>query len=140
MRNVLLIVIPLFAFFSESIKAESLSNNNKSSEQTSNITIISDIQTNDNKKGVFNAIGNVKITYPNKNILATSDKAKYLKLENKIILTGNVHMIKKNSHSILAEEIVFIIGDDRIIANSKSKSQVLTKLLFTDLKNDKGLY
>jgi len=137
MRIFLIILLSFFGLLTKPVKTELLLVDNKILEDQKDIIIISDIQTNDNKNGVFSAIGNVKITYPFKQIVATSNSAKYIKEDNKIILNGNVKLIKENAHSILAEEIVFFIGEDKIIANSKSESQVFTKLLFSSLTKNK---
>tara|TARA_B100000700_G_C14454461_1_gene583161 strand:- start:115 stop:537 length:423 start_codon:yes stop_codon:yes gene_type:complete len=136
MKFFLLLFLPLFTVQVGSLKAEAEESLNKIVEQSKNIIILSDVQTNDNDNGVFSAIGNVKIRYPDKEIMATSDSAKYYKSDDKIVLKGNVKMIQESSHSVYAEQIVLFIDEDRIIANAKPDSQVLTKLLFGSLIND----
>ena len=95
---------------------------------SSSITIESDSQSNDSSNGLFVAIGNVRITYPEKSIIATSSKAEFNKKNRQIVLIGNVDILKKGNHSLSADKVVFYIDSEKIVANSKASSQVLTKL------------
>ncbi len=102
-----------------------LPQNNK----TNQILIEADNQSTDRNGEVFLAYGNVKITYLNKGIIATSSEAKYLKNEGLVVLTGNVDLKRMDGNSILGDRIVYSLKDDRIFAESNSDSQVLLKLL-----------
>jgi len=139
MRTLLLFLSIITFSFPEYSFAESVTYN-KLTNQVKNIIIESDRQISDASNGVFSAIGNVKINYPVRGIIATSDQAKYLRTERKIILIGDVEVTQKGLNSISAEEVIFFVDDNRILANSKSDDQVLTKFILNSDSQDKIFY
>lgn len=139
MRTLFLFISIIAFSFPEDSFAGSVTNN-ELTNQVKNIIIESDRQISDTPNGVFSAIGNVKINYPVRGIIATSDQAKYLRTERKIILIGDVEVTQKGVNSISAEEVIFFIEDNRILANSKSDDQVLTKFILNSDSQDKIFY
>tara|TARA_Y100001968_G_C19436514_1_gene760013 strand:- start:1180 stop:1599 length:420 start_codon:yes stop_codon:yes gene_type:complete len=134
----LFLSIIAFSFPEDSI-AEAVTYN-ELTNQVKNIIIESDRQVSDNSNDVFSAIGKVKINYPLRGIIATSDEAKYLRTERKIILIGDVEVIQQGFNSISAEEVIFFLDDNRILANSNSDDQVLTKFILNSDLQDKVFY
>ena len=128
---ILLLALPK-AISNEINQKESLIN-------SSRIIIESDSQSNDSSNGLFVAKGNVKITYPEKSIVATSSKAEFNKIDRQIILIGNVDILKEGAHSLSADKVVFYIDSEKIIANSKSKNQVLTRLSINSFTGNNSL-
>ncbi len=108
-------------------------------EMSAGINIESDAQTTDNLRGVFTAFGNVKITYPQKDIVAFSREARYLKEEGLLILSGDVDLIRKNRDSLQGDRIVYLVEDDRIIADSDFGSQVFLTLLLEETQDKKEI-
>ncbi len=98
-------------------------------EPAGDISIESEKQTNDPVKGVFTAIGNVRIVYPTKGIVATSRKAEYFKNEGMVVLTGNVDLVLEGGDSLKGERIIYMLEEDHFMADSKPGSQVFTKVL-----------
>ena len=100
------------------------------------ILIESDRQSSDSSSGVFTAYGNVRIVYPDKDIVATSKQVQYLKNESIIILMGDVYLIREGSKSLKGERLVYFLDDDRIIVDSHIESQVLLKFNLDSYKSN----
>merc|ERR1711871_968481 len=58
------------------------------------ITIESDSQSADNVTGVVTAIGNVRIVYPSRGMVATSRQAQYFSREGRLVLSGDVDVVQ----------------------------------------------
>ena len=95
------------------------------SNQSSAITLRSDIQEANAKTGVVTARGNVQIIYPAREIRATAAQAQYFSRERRIVLTGNVSVIQ-SGNSLRAETVTYLIDEGRFIAQPLENSQVLS--------------
>ncbi|MBO1349369.1 MAG: hypothetical protein EBE86_019165 [Hormoscilla sp. GUM202] len=95
------------------------------SNQSSAITLRSDIQEANAKTGVVTARGNVQILYPAREIRAAAAQAQYFSRERRIVLTGNVSVIQ-SGNSLQAEIVTYLIDEGRFIAQPLENSQVLS--------------
>lgn len=93
------------------------------SNQSSAITLRSDIQEANAKTGVVTARGNVQIIYPGREIRATAAQAQYFSRERRIVLTGNVYVIQ-SGNSLRAETVTYLIDEGRFIAQPLENNQV----------------
>ena len=93
------------------------------------ITIESDTQSADNITGVVTALGNVRIVYPSRGMVATSRQAQYFSKEALLILSGDVDVVQEDGNTISAERITYNLDDERAEANPSSGQQVQSTLL-----------
>ena len=99
-------------------------------DQESQILIESNNQRSDLKNSIFYAEGEVKITSPDKNFIAKSEKAIFFKSSGKIRLIGNVEVITSDSGKIKAGEIIYYLIENKFEAVSDSNQRVNTKFDF----------
>ena len=92
------------------------------------VTIESDSQQADNRTGVVTATGNVRITYPDRRMVATSRQAQYYSKEGRLVLTGDVDVIDEDGQRIRAERLVYRLDSERLIAEPRKGSQVYSRL------------
>ncbi len=92
------------------------------------ITIESDIQNADSGTGVFTAIGNVRIVYPVRGIVATSRQAQYFSKEDRVVLTGDVDVIRDGENSIQAERVIYLLEEEQAVAEPRPAAQVFTSV------------
>jgi len=97
--------------------------------QDSVITIESDTQSADNITGVVTAIGNVRIVYPSRGMVATSRQAQYFSREAMLVLSGDVDVVQDDGNSIRAERVTYNLNDERALANPLPGQQVQSTLL-----------
>ncbi|MFM7465638.1 MAG: LPS-assembly protein LptD [Cyanobium sp.] len=97
-------------------------------EKDSLVTIESDIQQADNQTGIVTATGNVRITYPDKGMVATSRQAQYFSKEGRLILSGDVDVIDADGQRIRAERLVYQLDQERLLAKPAQGKQVMSKL------------
>ena len=95
------------------------------------ITLRSDVQESNSETGVITARGNVKITYPARQIQATAAQAQYFSRERRLILSGNVYVLQ-DGNSMRAETMTYLIDEGRFIATPKSDRQVESTYIVTD--------
>ena len=98
-----------------------------SEEPSGLVTVESDLQQADNVTGVVTATGNVRITYPLKEVEATARQAQYFTKEERIILIGDVEVIQAGGNQISAERVTYLVLEDRLIADPAFADQVLSK-------------
>ena len=91
------------------------------------VTVESDLQQADNVTGVVTATGNVKITYPVKQVQATARQAQYFTKEERIILIGDVDVIQEGGNRLKAERVTYLVLEDRLIADPAAEDQVFSK-------------
>lgn len=94
------------------------------------VTIESDQQQADNATGVVTAIGNVRITYPERGMIATARQAQYYSREGRLILSGDVDIIDREGQRLRAEQIVYWLNRQRLLAVPAKGQQVQTRLRF----------
>ena len=92
------------------------------------ITIESDTQSADNITGVITAIGNVRIVYPSRGMVATSRQAQYFSRESMLVLSGDVDVVQDDGNSIRAERVTYNLDDERALANPIPGQQVQSTL------------
>ncbi len=93
------------------------------------ITIESDTQSADNITGVVTAVGNVRIVYPSRGMVATSRQAQYFSREAMLVLSGDVDVVQDDGNSIRAERVTYNLDDERALANPIPGQQVQSTLL-----------
>ncbi len=92
------------------------------------VTIESDSQQADNATGVVTAIGNVRITYPEKGMVATARQAQYFSREGRLVLSGDVDVIDADGQRIRAERLTYRLDSERIVAEPQPGRQVTSRL------------
>jgi lipopolysaccharide export system protein LptA len=92
------------------------------------VTIESDSQKADNATGIITAIGNVRILYPDRRLVATSRQAQYFTKEGRIVLTGEVDVIQEGGNLLRAERVVYLVDSERVLAEPVSGQQVFSQL------------
>jgi lipopolysaccharide export system protein LptA len=95
------------------------------------VTIESDMQQGDNQTGVVTATGNVRITYPDRGMVATSRQAQYFSKEGRLVLSGDVDVIDDQGQRIRAERLVYNLDQERLVAQPIQGQQVRSKLRLT---------
>ena len=93
------------------------------------ITIESDTQSADNITGVVTAVGNVRIVYPARGMVATSRQAQYFSREALLVLSGDVDVVRDDGNSIRAERVTYNLDEERALANPIPGQQVQSTLL-----------
>ena len=93
------------------------------------ITIESDSQTADNVTGVVTAIGNVRIVYPSRGMVATSRQAQYFSREGRLVLSGDVDVVQEDGSSLRAERVTYDLEDERALAVPVSGGQVRSTMI-----------
>lgn len=91
------------------------------------VTIEADSQTADNATGIITARGNVRITYPDRQLVATSRQAQYFSKEGRLVLTGDVDVIDERGQRLQAERVVYLLDSERLLAQPPAGGQVLSR-------------
>ncbi len=99
------------------------------------VTIESDSQQADNVTGIVTASGNVRISYPEKGMVATSRQAQYFSKEGKLVLSGDVDVIDADGQRIRAEKLTYRLDSERIVAEPQSGRQVTSRLKLRPLNS-----
>ena len=87
----------------------------------------SDLQQADNVTGVVTATGNVKISYPPKQVQAWARQAQYFTKEERIVLIGDVEVTQEGGNRLNAERVTYLVLEDRLIADPAPGDQVFSK-------------
>jgi lipopolysaccharide export system protein LptA len=123
------ITIPLCFSHSQLVRAvEAASSTSAAIQGDSLVTIESDVQQADNQTGIVTATGNVRITYPEKGMVATSKQAQYFSKEGRLVLSGDVDVIDSDGQRIRAERLVYQLDQERLLAQPAQGKQVMSKL------------
>ena len=93
------------------------------------ITIESASQTADNVTGVVTAIGNVRIVYPSRGMVATSRQAQYFSREGRLVLSGDVDVVQEDGSTLRAERVTYDLEDERAFAVPSSGGQVRSTMI-----------
>lgn len=91
------------------------------------VTIESDRQIADNSTGIVTAIGNVRILYPDRKVVATARQAQYFSREGRVVLSGDVDVVQADGHSFRAEQLVYLVDLERIEAMPAAGEQVFAQ-------------
>ena len=98
------------------------------------ITIESDTQSADNLTGVVTALGNVRIVYPSRGIVATSRQAQYFSKEGRLILSGDVDVIQDGGNALRAEQVIYLLDEERAEAIPPTGEQVFSQMVISPSK------
>ena len=93
------------------------------------ITIESDSQTADNVTGVVTALGNVRIVYPSRGMVATSRQAQYFSREGRLVLSGDVDVVQEDGSTLRAERVTYDLEDERAVAVPPNGGQVRATMI-----------
>ena len=88
------------------------------------VTVESDLQQADNVTGVVTASGNVRVIYPQRELVATAREAKYFTKEERIVLEGDVDVLQEGGNRLIAERVTYLVLEDRLFADPASGDQV----------------
>ena len=90
------------------------------------ITIESDQQLADNGTGVVTARGNVRLVHPGRGVVATSRQAQYFTREERVVLSGDVDVVQEDGTSLRAEQVTYLLKEQRTLAKPLDGRQVLS--------------
>jgi lipopolysaccharide export system protein LptA len=91
------------------------------------VTIESDRQQADNRTGILTATGNVRITYPDRRMVATSRQAQYFSRQGVLVLTGDVDVIDAEGQRLRGERVVYRVDSERLQADPQAGRQVFSR-------------
>ena len=123
--KLLLAVISLLAIASSSMPPTQAQPNTA-------LTIRADVQEANSITGVVTATGNVKMTYPARQIDAVAEQAQYFSKEQRVVLTGNVVVTQEGVNSIKAQTITYLVTEGKFIAAPPNNQQVETIYVVPD--------
>jgi len=92
------------------------------------VTIESDLQRADQTTGVVTATGNVRIVYPDQRVVATARQAQYFSKEGRVVLSGDVDIVQEGGNLLRAEQVVYRVDSERLIAIPPQGQQVFSRL------------
>ncbi|MEB3183146.1 MAG: LPS-assembly protein LptD [Cyanobacteriota bacterium] len=92
------------------------------------VTIESDQQLADNRTGIVTATGNVRITDPQRGLVATARQAQYFSREGRLVLSGDVEVVDAEGQRIRAERLVYRLDSERLQAEPGAGRQVVSRL------------
>ncbi len=87
------------------------------------ITLRSDVQEANSQTGVVTARGNVRISYPARDLQATSAQAQYFSNERRLILSGRVSVFQEGN-TLRGETVTYLIDEGRFLALPAENEQV----------------
>ncbi|MBD2186960.1 LptA/OstA family protein [Pseudanabaena mucicola] len=100
--------------------------------QNTSLTIRADVQEANSITGVVTATGNVRMTYPARQIDAVAAQAQYFSKEQKVVLTGDVTVTQEGVNSIKAETITYLVTEGKFVASPANNQQVETIYVVPD--------
>jgi lipopolysaccharide export system protein LptA len=121
-----LISISILAIAASSLPATQAQNANTA------LTIRADVQEANSITGVVTATGNVKMTYPARQIDAIAEQAQYFSKEQRVVLTGNVVVTQEGVNSIKAQTITYLVSEGKFLAAPQDNQQVETIYIVPD--------
>jgi len=120
-----LIAIPVLAIASSSLSSTQAQTNTA-------LTIRADVQEANSITGVVTATGNVKMSYPARQIDAVAEQAQYFSKEQRVVLTGNVIVTQEGVNSIKAQTITYLVSEGKFVAAPPDNQQVETIYVVPD--------
>ena len=96
--------------------------------RTGLVTIESDLQRADQSTGVITATGNVRIVYPDQRVVATARQAQYFSREGRVVLSGDVDIAQEGGNLLRAEQVVYLVERDRLVAIPPAGQQVYSRV------------
>ena len=88
------------------------------------VTVESDLQQADNVTDVVTASGNVRVIYPQRDLVATAREARYFTKEERIVLEGDVDVLQEGGNRLIAERVTYLVLEDRLVADPALGDQV----------------
>ncbi|MFN5861195.1 MAG: LptA/OstA family protein, partial [Pseudanabaena sp.] len=119
-------MLPLFIIATSSLPATQAQNANTA------LTIRADVQEANANTGVVTATGNVKMSYPARQIDAIAEQAQYFSKEQRVVLTGNVVVTQEGVNSIKAQTITYLVSEGKFVASPPDNQQVETIYVVPD--------
>ena len=101
-------------------------------QTNSALTIRADVQEANSITGVVTATGNVRMTYPARQIDAVAQQAQYFSKEQRVILTGNVVITQEGVNSIKAQTVTYLVTEGKFVATPPDNQQVETIYVVPD--------
>ena len=123
--KLLLVALPILAIATVSLPSTQAQTN-------SALTIRADVQEANSITGVVTATGNVRMTYPARQIDVVAEQAQYFSKEQRVVLTGNVVVTQEGVNSIKAQTVTYLISEGKIVAAPANNQQVETIYVVTD--------
>ncbi len=123
--KLLLVAIPILAIGTSSLPSTQAQTN-------SALTIRADVQEANSLTGVVTATGNVKMSYPARQIDAVAEQSQYFSKEQRVVLTGNVVVIQEGVNSIKAQTITYLVTEGKFVAAPANNQQVETIYVVPD--------
>jgi lipopolysaccharide export system protein LptA len=96
------------------------------------LTIRADVQEANSITGVITATGNVKMSYPARQIDAVAEQAQYFSREQRVVLTGNVVVTQEGVNSIKAQTVTYLVTEGKFVALPPNNQQVETIYVVPD--------
>ena len=96
------------------------------------LTIRADVQEANSITGVVTASGNVRMTYPARQIDAVAEQAQYFSQEQRVVLTGNVVITQEGVNSIKAQTVTYLVTEGKFVATPPDNQQVETIYVVPD--------
>ena len=96
------------------------------------ITIESDQQSADDNTGVVTASGNVRIVHADRGVVATSRQVQYFTKEERIVLRGDVDVVQNDGHALRADQVIYLLQEDRAVAIPEEGDQVFSQWSLKD--------
>ncbi|MEI6063858.1 MAG: LptA/OstA family protein [Pseudanabaena sp. ELA748] len=123
--KLLLVALPILAIATVSLPSTQ-------AQTSSALTIRADSQEANSITGVVTATGNVRMTYPARQIDVVAEQAQYFSKEQRVVLTGNVVVTQEGVNSIKAQTVTYLISEGKIVAAPANNQQVETIYVVTD--------
>jgi lipopolysaccharide export system protein LptA len=120
-----LIAIPVLAIVASALPSTQAQTNTA-------LTIRADVQEANSITGVVTATGNVKMSYPARQIDAIAEQAQYFSKEQRVVLTGNVIVTQEGVNSIKAQTITYLVSEGKFVAAPPDNQQVETIYVVPD--------
>lgn len=98
---------------------------------TSGLSILADTQEANSKTQVVTARGNVRLSYPLRQVRATANLAQYFIKQNRVVLTGNVSIVQ-NGNTLQGESITYLITEGKFVANPSANQQVRSNYIIPE--------
>jgi lipopolysaccharide export system protein LptA len=124
--KLMLIAVSILAIASSSLPSSQAQPVNTS------LTIRADAQEANSLTGVVTATGNVRMSYPARQIDAIAEQAQYFSKEQRVVLTGNVVVTQEGVNSIKAQTITYLVSEGRFVAAPQNNQQVETIYIVPD--------
>lgn len=123
--KLMILLVPIWAIASNPIASIQAQSN-------AALTIRADVQEANSITGVVTASGNVRMTYPARQIDAVAQQAQYFSKEQRVVLTGNVVITQEGVNSIKAQTVTYLVTEGKFVATPPDNQQVETIYVVPD--------